>query len=209
MQQPRMIVLALIGTGLRYGFEMEDFARRTNMRQWAKIGMSTIYKALNDLEREGSVEVEIEESDRGPARKAYALTEVGRGRMIALIDEALASETPVYSERIAGLVFAPLMDLERARRAISASVAALERNVALLGESAKATGMDEIGLAVVEYYRAVFTAERDAMRKVLGAIEERRLNVARRPPGGGRQPALPAQPGPTSITDGGLHEGGE
>ena len=52
MQQPRMIVLSLLGIGLRYGFEMEDFARRTNMRQWAKIGMSTFYKVLGDLERE-------------------------------------------------------------------------------------------------------------------------------------------------------------
>lgn len=173
MQQPKMIVLALIGTGLRYGFEMEDFARRTNMRQWAKIGMSTIYKALNDLEREGSIAVETEESDKGPARKSYALTRDGRERMIALIGQALESDLSVYSERIAGLVFAPLMDLKQARRAISASVAALERNDALLAESAKSEGMDSIGLAVVEYYRAVYAAEREAMRKVLGAMEAR------------------------------------
>lgn len=174
MQQPKMIVLALIGTGLRYGFEMEDFARRTNMRQWAKIGMSTIYKALNDLEREGSVTVETEDSDKGPARKSYALTQDGRARMIELIDEALASDMPVYSERIAGLVFAPLMDLKHVRRALSASVTALERNDVLLAESAKSAGMDSIGLVVVEYYRAVFAAEQEAMRKVLGAMEPMR-----------------------------------
>lgn len=175
MQQPKMIVLALIGTGLRYGFEMEDFARRTNLRQWAKIGMSTIYKALKDLESEGSIEVEIEESDKGPARKAYALTPDGRARMIELINEALASDMSVYSERIAGLVFAPLMDLKHVRRAISASITALERNDALLTESATTAGMDTIGLAVVDYYRAVFAAEREAMRKVLGTIESRHL----------------------------------
>ena len=175
MQQPRMIVLALIGTGLRYGFEMEDFVRRTNMRQWAKIGMSTIYKALSDLERESLVRVETEESDKGPARKAYALTKEGRVRMIELIDEALASDASVYSERIAGLVFAPLMDPKHARRAVSASVAALERNDALLAQSANTTGMDIIGLAVVNYYRAVYAAERKAMREVLKAIEERNL----------------------------------
>lgn len=174
MQQPKMIVLALIGIGLRYGFEMEDFMRRTNMRQWAKIGMSTIYKALKDLEREGWITAEDEESDKGPVRKAYALAQGGRARMIWLIDEALASDMPVYSERIAGLVFAPLMDPEHARRAISASVVALERNDDLLATSAGATGMDAIGLAVVDYYRAVYAAEREAMRKVLAALESRR-----------------------------------
>lgn len=176
MQQPKMIVLALIGTGLRYGFEMEDFARRTNMRQWAKIGLSTIYKVLIDLEREGSVTVESEESGKGPARKAYALTADGRARMIGMIDEALASDKSVYSDRIAGLVFAPLMDLKDLRRAISASVTALARNDALLAESANAAGMDSIGLAVVDYYRAVCAAERDAMGKVLRAIEAMRAS---------------------------------
>jgi|GEM_PF-1083360 len=176
MQQPKMIVLALIGTGLRYGFEMEDFARRTHMRQWAKIGMSTIYKALKDLECEGSITVETQASEKGPPRKSYALTDSGRARMIELIDEALASEMAVYSERIAGLVFAPLMDPKHATRAISHSITALERNDALLVESAKSAGMDAIGLAIIEYYRAVYAAEREAMRKVLGAIRSRRLS---------------------------------
>ena len=150
MQQPKMIVLALIGAGLRYGFEMEDFARRTNMRQWAKIGMSTIYKALKDLEHDGSITSEDEESEKGPPRKSYALTENGHERMIELIAEALASDKPVYSERVAGLVFAPLMGLKRVRGAVSASLKALERNDALLVESARAPGMDVIGLAVVD-----------------------------------------------------------
>jgi len=171
MPQPKMIVLALIGIGLRYGFEMEEFTRRTNLRQWAKIGMSTIYKALNDLEREGSIEVEHEESDKGPARKSYALSEVGRSRMIKLIEEALASTTSVYSERVAGLVFAPLIGPERARRAISESVMALECQDTLLATSATAAGVDSIGLAVIEYYRAVYAAEREAMGKVLEIIE--------------------------------------
>lgn len=171
MQQPKMIVLALIGTGLRYGLEMEEFARRTNMRQWAKLGMSSIYKALKDLESEGAVEVATEASDKGPARKSYALTEQGRARMVELIDQALASDRPVYSERMAGLVFAPLLGESRARRAILGSIAALERNDALLTESAKGPGMDSIGLAIVEYYSAIFAAEQEAMRKVLAAIE--------------------------------------
>jgi DNA-binding PadR family transcriptional regulator len=170
MQQPKMIVLALIGTGLRYGFEMEDFARRTNMRQWAKIGMSTIYKALGDLEREGAIAVELEESDKGPARKSYALTDEGRASMVSLIGQALSSGMSVYSERIAGLVFAPLMGSERATMTISASIEALEQADALLKNSLGAKDMDEIGRAVVEYYRAVYAAEQVAMRRVLRVV---------------------------------------
>ncbi|MDQ3247527.1 MAG: PadR family transcriptional regulator [Pseudomonadota bacterium] len=173
MQQPKMIVLALLGTGLRYGLEMEDFARRTNMRQWAKIGMSTIYKSLKDLEREGAITVEIEESGIGPPRRAYALTPDGRAIMVQLIGEGLASEKSVFSERIAGLVFAPLMGPDRAAAAITASIDGLERADAMLADSLEAKGMDAIGTAVVEYYRAVYTAERDAMGKVLRLLEAR------------------------------------
>lgn len=165
-----MIVLSLLGTGLRYGFEMEEFARRTNMRQWAKIGMSSIYKALTDLEREGSITVEIEESDKGPARKAYTLTQSGRATMVALIGAGLVSKAPVYSERIAGLVFAPLMDGQEATRAIRSSIKALEHAQALLEQSQRQDGMDEIGLAVTEYYRDVYAAECKAMRRVLKIV---------------------------------------
>lgn len=171
MQQPKMIVLALIGTGLRYGFEMEEFARRTSMRQWAKIGMSTIYKALGDLEREGAVAVEVEGSEKGPARKAYTLTDEGRARMVALIGEALASDVSIYSERIAGLVFAPLMGRQNASAAITASITALERADIVLAESRDRKGMDEIGLAITGYYRAVYAAEREAMRRVLESLK--------------------------------------
>lgn len=170
MQQPKMIVLSLIGTGLSYGFEMEEFARRTNMRQWAKIGMSSIYKALKDLEEEGAISVAIEESDKGPARKRYALTDIGRERMVALIHEALGSDMSVYSLRIAGLVFAPLMGADEARYAIRRSIKGLEDADAILAENLKAEGMDAIGEAVVEYYRAIYNAERVAMTKVLAAL---------------------------------------
>lgn len=84
------------------------------------------------------------------------LTDDGRTRMVALIGEALASEVSIYSERIAGLVFAPLMGSERARLAISGSIEALERADGLLAESLEAEGMDTIGRAVVDYYRVVY-----------------------------------------------------
>jgi hypothetical protein len=70
-------------------------------------------------------------------------------------------------------VFTPLLGAKHARRAISGSIAALERKDALLAQSAKAPGMDSIGMAIVEYYTAVYAAEQAAMRKVLEAIETR------------------------------------
>lgn len=164
-------MLALIGTGLRYGFEMEGFARRTEMRQWAKIGMSTIYKALKDLEQDGAISIELEESDKGPPRKAYALTAKGREQMATLIREALASEASVYSERIAGLIFAPMLGAQKGRAAISQSIAGLEIADAKLAEGLDREGMDSVGRVVVDYYRAIYAAERAAMEKIMAMLE--------------------------------------
>ncbi len=170
MQKPRMIVLALIGTGLRYGFEMESFARRTEMRQWAKIGMSTIYKTLKDLERDGAISVELEEGDKGPPRKSYALTPSGRDQMAELIQDALASRASVYSERIAGLIFSPLLGAEQSHAAIAKTISGLEFADTQLAESLDREGMDAIGETIVEYYRSINEAEIAAMKKIMALL---------------------------------------
>lgn len=170
MQQPRMIVLSLIGIGLRYGFEMEEFMQRSNMRQWAKIGMSTIYKVLKDLEREGAILVEREESEKGPVRNAYTLTDGGRDMMLDLIRQALRSEKSIYSERIAGLVFVPLMGAKSGKETIEASITGLDYADAELRAQLNPENADAVGGAVIEFYRTVYKAEQEAMRKILKII---------------------------------------
>ena len=162
-----MIVLALIGSGLRYGFEMEDFARKSQMREWAKIGMSTIYKALSQLEEEGAVEVQLEESAKGPLRKAYALTESGETRMQELIGEALASRASVYSDRIAGLVFARLLPTPLAEEAIACTIEELDKVDKDLAVREAHLADDPAGAAVLAYYRDIYAAERKAMRAMI------------------------------------------
>ena len=173
MQQSRMIVLALIGSGLRYGFEMEEFARKSQMREWAKIGMSTIYKVLGQLEAEGAVEVEIEESTKGPNRKAFSLTDAGKSRMQELVEEALASRSSVYSDRIAGLIFARLLPDARSREAVLHTIASLERVDDDLAAREKAASDDPVGAIVLAYYRDIYLAERKAMQAIL-KLESRR-----------------------------------
>ncbi|MGB3721951.1 MAG: PadR family transcriptional regulator [Pacificimonas sp.] len=159
-----MIVLSLIGKGLRYGFEMEEFARRSRMREWAKIGMSTIYKTLAQLERDGFIESEIEESDKGPQRKAYALTPAGRERMYALVRDSLRSSESVYSDRIAGLVFLPMLPRKARQEALSATLSALQGVDDDLALRAQDETLDAMGGIVIQYYRDIYAAERTAMK---------------------------------------------
>ncbi|MBI1393976.1 MAG: hypothetical protein GC152_14665 [Alphaproteobacteria bacterium] len=165
LQDPKMVVLGLVGIGLRYGFEMEEFVARTNMRLWAKIGMSTIYKTLKELEREGAVAGKRTASEKGPPRLAYSLTAEGRRRMVGLIEDAMSSREPVYSDRIAGLVFAPLMGAD-AVETLERTAEGLQRSDSDLRRELESRDGDVIAEAVIGYYREVYAAERRALKKV-------------------------------------------
>lgn len=166
MQQPKMIVLGLISLGMRYGLEMEKFAEATNLRMWARIGASTIYKALKDLEKEGAIAAKREPSDRGPPRTAYSLTAKGKRQFRALVLDALRSEEPVYSDRVGGLMFAPLLPAAEAARAIENADSALGQADALLQAKQHENDGDRIAFAIIQYYRDVYAAERAAFARV-------------------------------------------
>lgn len=173
-QQQRMVVLGLLSIGMRYGWEMEKFAAQTEMRQWTPIGMSTIYKQLKDLTREGAVDACQEPGGKGPARVSYSLTKKGRDEFQALVTQAMRSSAAVYSERMAGLVFLPTVDRKTAIEAISCADSWLSKADELLAERLEAQGDDVIADAVIGFYREVYAAERTALAKVKRLLKRKR-----------------------------------
>lgn len=173
MQNPRMIVLGFLSIGLRYGFEMEKFAQETELRRWAEIGMSTIYKALKDLERDGAVTAKREKGGPGPARLSYGLTAKGRKVFRELIMEAMASDASVYSDRIAGLVFLPAAPRTEALAALEKCDAGLQQADKVLAAHLERHPGDAVADAVIGFYRDVYRAERKALAKVKAALEAR------------------------------------
>lgn len=171
-QQQRMVVFGLLSIGMRYGWQMEKFAAETEMRQWTPIGMSTIYKLLKDLAREGAVDARQEEGGKGPARVSYSLTPKGRDEFQALVTQALRSNASVYSDRMAGLVFLPTVDSKTAIDAINDADSWLSKADNLLTERRDAQGDDVIADAVIGFYRDVYAAERKALAKVKRLLED-------------------------------------
>jgi len=167
MQQPRMIVLALVAQGRDYGLAMEEFVERSRMRLWAKIGGSTIYKALKDLERDKCLTSKRGEAKRGPGKKVFSLTFKGEKELQAQVGEALASDASVYSDRIAGLILS--LSLPKVERAplIEHSIAGLDGAIKQLRKERKLHPGDEVAGIVLDYYAAIYKAEQKAMRAVL------------------------------------------
>lgn len=77
-------VLALLGDSELYGF---DLVRRLAEVDGLVTSEGTIYPLLSRLRREGWVATSWVESEQGPPRRYYALTEDGRAALMAFCAE--------------------------------------------------------------------------------------------------------------------------
>jgi PadR family transcriptional regulator, regulatory protein PadR len=77
-------VLAILADGEHYGFELVGLLTETH-----DLGTSegTIYPLLSRLRREGLVETSWRESESGPPRRYYRLTDAGERALAAFKDD--------------------------------------------------------------------------------------------------------------------------
>lgn len=171
MQQPKMIVLGLISQGWNYGLEMRKFIEDSNMRRWAQIGASTVYKTLRELEVDSCVSARQETAKRGPGKTVYDITTKGRKTFDTLVGEALDSDSSVYSDRIAGMVLALFLPKDKAKEKITTSIALLEDTLNII-QMDKDKHSNASAKIVLEYYHDIYAAEKKALEKALSLIKK-------------------------------------
>src|SRR5665213_3204848 len=72
-----VLILSLLTERAMYGYEIIQEADRRSARQF-EMKEGTLYPALHQMERDGLLRAEWQESDAGRSRKYYALTAKGR-----------------------------------------------------------------------------------------------------------------------------------
>jgi PadR family transcriptional regulator len=77
-------VLALLEEGQRYGFEL---VRTLSAADGLMVSEGTIYPLLSRLRRDQLVETTWQESESGPPRRYYQLTDAGRRALADFADE--------------------------------------------------------------------------------------------------------------------------
>jgi DNA-binding PadR family transcriptional regulator len=77
------------------------------MREWTEVGFSSIYYLLKKLEREDLIEGQLQEAERGPARKVYHITPAGREALRAGVLDALSVPRRCYPPLLLGLTNLP------------------------------------------------------------------------------------------------------
>lgn len=162
----KMILLGLVAIGKRYGFEIEEFIAQNEMKRWADIGNSTIYKILKDLEHDRALRGKKVASDKGPARTEYSLTARGRKQLTEYILDAVKSDKTARLDRLSGLFFAPLLPKSVGAAALERTISQLHNACDALHDRLSSTKEDIIAEAIIQFYIDLFEAETRAIEKV-------------------------------------------
>ncbi|PKO14088.1 MAG: PadR family transcriptional regulator [Chloroflexi bacterium HGW-Chloroflexi-10] len=109
MTQIEIVLLALLYEKDRYGYEMESVIEERNMRNWTKIGFSSIYNALKNLEKKKLICSRYEDAYGSPTRKVYFIKDDVKTTVRGIIKRTLQSPERVYSEFSIGLAFSHLL----------------------------------------------------------------------------------------------------
>jgi PadR family transcriptional regulator PadR len=112
MTQIEIILLALLYEEDRYGYEIESVIEERKMRNWTKIGFSSIYNSLKNLEKKGWIGSRYEDEYGSPARKVFFIKEDYREPVRETIKKIFYSPERVYSEFSIGLAFSHFLTKE-------------------------------------------------------------------------------------------------
>ena len=112
MTQIEIILLALLYEEDRYGYEIESVIEKRNMRNWSKIGFSSIYNSLKNLEKKGLIGSRYEAEYGSPARKVYYLDDTAKAYVCETIKSIIHSPNRVYSEFSIGIAFSHFLTKE-------------------------------------------------------------------------------------------------
>ena len=112
MTQIEIVLLGLLYEKDRYGYEIEAVIEERKMRNWTKIGFSSIYNSLNNLEKKGWIGWRLEAEFGSPSRKVYYVNEAFKETVLETIKTTLHSPQRLYSEFSIGLAFSNLLTKE-------------------------------------------------------------------------------------------------
>ena len=119
-----LLVLGLVAEMPRHGYQLEQVIERRGMREWTRIGFSSIYFVLGKLEGMGLVAAKKPAGAK--ARKIFSMTNVGRSVLTAQSLAALSKIRPTYSSVLLGMAHWPTLERSDALRALEQRAHAIE-----------------------------------------------------------------------------------
>lgn len=119
MTNAELAILSLVAEQPMHGYQIEQVIEQRGMREWTEIGFSSIYYLLKKLDGKKLVEGQLEETERGPARKVYHITQAGECALHNAMIEALSEPQRQYSNFPLGLGNLPVVSPKEALMALN------------------------------------------------------------------------------------------
>ena len=127
-----LLLLGLVAEMPRHGYELEQVIEERGMREWTRIGFSSIYFVLGRLEERKLVSTGSARGRGATARKSYRVTAAGRRALVAGTLDALRTPRPTASSALLGMINWSALEREEALAALAARSVALDAELARL-----------------------------------------------------------------------------
>lgn len=112
-----LLVLGLVAEMPRHGYALEQVIEERGMREWTRIGFSSIYFVLGKLEKMGLVKAETPANSK--AKKEYSITNRGREILVKQTLAAIKNFGPTFPSFLIGMMHWPVLSREQALESLS------------------------------------------------------------------------------------------
>ncbi|MCJ8010923.1 PadR family transcriptional regulator [Paenibacillus sp. KQZ6P-2] len=114
MDERELLVLGLLMTQSQHGYQINDFIER-NLGQVSDMKKATAYSILKRLDKQGCVDVTVEQEGNRPPRQIYSITDKGKLLFFELLRSSLAHAENVTPPGDIGLMFIDHLDRKDAK----------------------------------------------------------------------------------------------
>ena len=127
----RTICLGILTRGEATGYEIKKLFDEDGYHHFVEASFGSIYPALNQLTRDGLVEVRAEAQEKRPDRKVYSITQAGRSQFLASLLKPLPEDRH-RSAFVFAMLFSHLLPHARVSALLDAYVRQNEEKLAQL-----------------------------------------------------------------------------
>jgi DNA-binding PadR family transcriptional regulator len=129
-----VLLLSIVNEKPSYAYEIDKIIDLKNVRDWARIGVASIYQVLKRLEEKNLVYSKKEKEGRMPERKRYYITEEGRIALSEASKRLLSNFERYYLDFNVGLEASDLLTPGEIASCIVKRLARVQTNIQRMRE---------------------------------------------------------------------------
>lgn len=132
-----LAVLSIIASGAKYGYEINKILKERGFRNWVDIKMSSVYKALDELEKMGLLRGKKADSAVRPSKKTFSITKKGKKALERDLLRCLSNPPPTFTMFDLGLAGFAFLNKDSVLEALRNYVTLLDEHIDFLEKNVK------------------------------------------------------------------------